>query len=371
MRHLITAGRRARLILLAAVAAIAACADDPTIPRPTLSLLPDALTLLEGDTARFAAAVRGPQDPGATIVWTSADTTVATVDLDGFVRARSPGATDVRAELGGAFAAARVEVGPAHLVGAGDIAVCGATGDDQTAAMLDTLPGIVFTTGDNAYLSGTPQQFTDCYHPTWGRHRGRTRPSPGNHDYLTAGASGYFDYFGAAAGPSGLGWYSYDVGAWHVVSLNSEVPVGPGSAQMDWLLADLAAHPAPCVLAYWHRPRFSSGANHGNSVGMQPLWEALYAADADVVLAGHDHTYERFGLQTPAGAADPARGIRQFVVGTGGGTLYAFATPQPNSEFRFSATYGVLLLRLRPAGYDWTYAAVDGSVPDAGVGACH
>ncbi|NNG17541.1 MAG: alkaline phosphatase, partial [Gemmatimonadales bacterium] len=147
---------------------------------------------------------------------------------------------------------------PAILVGAGDIAVCGDPADEATALLLDGIPGTIFTTGDNAYEDGTAQEFADCYEPTWGRHRSRTRPSPGNHDYHTPGASGYFDYFGTSAGDPAQGYYSYDLGAWHVVAINSNIDVSANSPQLQWLTADLAANPSACTAAYWHHPRFSS-----------------------------------------------------------------------------------------------------------------
>ena len=212
-------------------------------------------------------------------------------------------------------------VPPAVLVGAGDIASCGSSGDEATAALLAGIDGTVFTLGDNVYDSGTAAEFATCYDPSWGRYRARTSPAPGNHDYVTANAAGYFGYFGAAAGDPSTGYYAYDLGGWRVVAINSNcAAVGgcqAGSAQERWLRADLAAHPAACTLAYWHHPRFNSG-EHGNSAEMQPIWQALYDAGAEVVLSGHDHHYERFAPQAPDGSSDPQRGIREFVVGTGG-----------------------------------------------------
>jgi len=260
---------------------------------------------------------------------------------------------------------------PAVLVGAGDIAVCGSDGDEATALVLDTIAGTVFTTGDNAYEDGTPQEFTDCYHPSWGRHKARTKPSPGNHDYHTPGASGYYGYFGATAGDPAEGYYSYDLGAWHVVSLNSDIDVSVGSPQLQWLAADLAAHPAACTAAYWHHPRFSSGV-HGNDTGMQDLWQVLYDGGVDVVLNGHDHDYERFAPQDPAGNADPVRGIREFVVGTGGRSLRAFAAVASNSGVRNSDTHGVLKLTLYDSRYEWDFIPVAGQTfSDSGTADCH
>ncbi len=257
------------------------------------------------------------------------------------------------------------------MVGAGDIAACGETAHEATARALDTIPGIVFTTGDNAYPDGTAQQFADCYDPTWGRHKARTRPTPGNHDYHTSGGSAYFAYFGLNAGNPGAGYYSYEVGGWHVIALNSNVDIGPDSPQLQWLREDLTAHPALCTVAYWHHPRFSSG-QHGNSDALQPIWEALYEAGVDIVLNGHDHNYERFGPQTPTGLTDPVRGIREFVVGTGGKALRPFAELQANSEARASDTYGVLMLTLHPTGYDWEFVpAAGGQFVDGGTADCH
>jgi hypothetical protein len=257
------------------------------------------------------------------------------------------------------------------LVGAGDIADCGSEGDEATAALLDKTPGLVFTLGDNVYPDGTRQDYASCYEPSWGRHRQRTRPAPGNHDYHSANAAPYFEYFGTSAGEPGKGYYSYTVGTWHVVVLNSELPVEAGSAQEQWLRADLAAHPNKCTLAYWHRPRFSSGP-HGSDAAMQPLWQALHEAGAEVVLSGHDHLYERFAPQTPEGAADAARGLRQFVVGTGGKTPYSVATVAPNSEVRDASTHGVLKLSLEDGAYAWEFLpAQGGTFTDKGRGSCH
>ena len=263
----------------------------------------------------------------------------------------------------------------AVLVGAGDIAACDRDGDEKTAALLDGIPGTVFTLGDNAYPNGTPEQFANCYEPSWGRHKARTRPAPGNHDYRTRGAAGYFAYFGAAAGDPTKGYYSYDLGGWHVVVLNSNCGeiggCGVGSPQQKWLEADLAAHPAPCTVAMWHHPRFSS-AEHGNDAATRDLWKTLQNAGAELVLAGHDHDYERFGPQDADGKADPARGLRSFVVGTGGKSFYSFEKIQPNSEVRNTETPGVLKLTLHPESYDWQFIpAAGGSFTDSGSAACH
>jgi hypothetical protein len=288
------------------------------------------------------------------------------------------------------------------LVGAGDIARCSATGDEATANLLDGISGTVFTTGDNAYDRGSAAEFANCYEPSWGRHKARTKPSPGNHEYYAPAkesasynedASDYFAYFGAAAGDPFKGYYSYDVGDWHIVVLNSCLEhepavwdnssprlrleqvqcVGPGSVQEQWLEDDLAApeNQSACTLAYWHLPRFSSG-DHGNSTSVAPLWSALYEAGADVVLNGHDHDYERFALQNPSGQADPDHGIREFVAGTGGGALTLFKDIKPTSEKRIANTNGVLKMTLHPESYDWEFVtAPNGTVADSGSGTCH
>jgi len=266
---------------------------------------------------------------------------------------------------------------PAVLVGAGDIADCAdLSGAEATAKLLDAIPGTVFTAGDNAYEEGTAEQFAKCYGPTWGRHKNRTRPSVGNHEFHSGGATPYFDYFGANAGDPKLGYYSYDLAAWHIIVLNSEcAQVGgcnQGSSEEKWLRAELKDHPAACTLAYWHKPLFSSGAKHGNDPEMKPFWDDLYAAHADVVINGHDHDYERFAPQTPEGNSDPKRGIREIVVGTGGKNHRPFGPPRPNSEIRNADTFGVLKLTLRAGGYDWRFIPVAGkSFTDSGSGTCH
>ncbi|MFL5761147.1 MAG: metallophosphoesterase family protein, partial [Thermomicrobiales bacterium] len=262
------------------------------------------------------------------------------------------------------------------LLAAGDISSCASTGDEQTAKLLDAQSGIVATLGDNAYESGTSSEFANCFNPSWGQYKARIKPAVGNHEYATAGASGYYGYFGAAAGTPSKGYYSYELGAWHIVVINSNCSqiggCNAGSPQEQWLRADLAAHPAACTLAYWHHPRFSSGAEHGNDGAMAPLWQALYDQGAELVLSGHDHDYERFAPQTPNGTLDPSFGIREFVVGTGGKSHYPFGSVQANSQVRNNTTYGILKLTLHASGYDWQFLPVaGGSFTDAGSGACH
>jgi calcineurin-like phosphoesterase family protein len=259
---------------------------------------------------------------------------------------------------------------PAVLVGAGDIADCATRGSELTAQLLDRISGTVVAVGDLAYPSGTAANFRDCYDPTWGRHRSRTRPAPGNHDYESAGAAPYFEYFGSRAGPPGLGYYSYDVGSWHVISLNSEIGVEPGSAQTAWLRADLSVNQVRCTVAYFHRPVFSSG-EHGDQIQMREIWRILYEFGVEVVIVGHDHHYERFAPQDSGGRFDSARGIRQFIVGTGGAELRLPTAPRPNSEIR-GVSWGVLMLTLEEGTYQWEFIPAQGaSFRDAGVGQCH
>jgi hypothetical protein len=279
-------------------------------------------------------------------------------------------------ERAGASALSPSDNQAAVLVGAGDIADCkDLSGAEATAKLLDKIPGTVMAVGDLAYPDGSKENFT-CYAKTWGRAKSRTRPAPGNHEFRFAGASPYFDYFGAAAGDPKTGYYSYELGTWHIIVLNSECKdVGgceAGSTQEKWLRADLAAHPAACTLAYWHKPLFSSGSAHGNDLRVKPLFQALYEANADVLVTGHDHDYERFAPQTPDGAADPARGIREFVVGTGGKDHRPFGSPKPNSELRDATAFGVLKLTLKPNAYDWQFIPEAGkSFTDSGSGTCH
>lgn len=264
------------------------------------------------------------------------------------------------------------------LVGAGDIASCDdLRGAQATAKLIDSIPGTVFAVGDLAYPQGTDAQFANCYGPTWGRFKDRTRPAPGNHEYRSDGASGYNRYFGSAAGDPGKDYYSYDLGSWHIVVLNSEcAAVGgctPESPQGKWLQQDLAQHPVACTLAYFHKPLFSSGVEHGDDPEMKPLWQMLYKAGSDVVINGHDHHYERFAPQDPDGHPDNAHGIREFIVGTGGKNSHrALKRPDPNSEVRNADTYGVLKLTLHKESYDWQFVPESGkSFTDSGTGSCH
>jgi hypothetical protein len=252
------------------------------------------------------------------------------------------------------------------LAGAGDISLCDNDNDELTAQLLDTIPGTIFTTGDNAYGSGTYEQFMECYEPTWGRHKDRTRPVPGNHEYSTSGAAGYFQYFENIPP-----YYAYDLGSWRIYALNSEIDVDDNSPQMEWLLEDLAENPRRCVLAYWHAPRWSSGRAHGSSRSVQPLWRTMYEAGVELVLNGHEHNYERFAPMDAQGQPQP-QGLREIVVGTGGRGFYQFDAPLPTTEVRDNTSYGVLKLTLHENRYDWEFIPAAGSTfTDSGSEECH
>jgi hypothetical protein len=269
----------------------------------------------------------------------------------------------------------RHEEDAATLAAAGGIASCSTNGDEQTAALLGGIPGTIAALGDNVFTTASVAEYEQCFGPTWGQFKDRIRPTPGNWDYRTLDAAGYFAYFGAAAGEAGKGYYSYDLGAWHVVVLNSMCRQAggcePGTVQEQWLRADLAAHASQCTLAYWHHPLFTSRGT-ARTLVVRPLWQALYDAGADVVLNAHGWTYERFAPQDPNGNADARRGIRQFVVGTGGYRRNPTLQPTGNSEVRNDDTFGVLRLTLRSTGYDWQFVPVAGATfSDSGSAECH
>jgi 3',5'-cyclic AMP phosphodiesterase CpdA len=270
---------------------------------------------------------------------------------------------------------------------AGDIARCAspdpkwsgaaATADTVAAGLALDPAAIVLTLGDHTYPRGAAHEFADCYDPTWGRFKARTWPAPGNHEYYTPDAAPYFAYFGARAA---TGWYSFDAGSWHVISLDSDLTreryPDKYAAQIAWLRADLAAHPARCTLAFWHHPLYSSGG-HGSVATMKEAWQLLADAGAELVLSGHDHDYERFGPQDANGRLDPAHGIRQFVVGTGGAYPTPFLLTVAHSEMRDNGRTGVLRLRLKDDSYEWEFLESSrvttlGIPPaDHGAGACH
>jgi acid phosphatase type 7 len=265
---------------------------------------------------------------------------------------------------------------------AGDLAECQGKPAAQSAAaktaalidgaVKDSSNNSVLTLGDSTYPNGTAQEFVDCYTPTWGRFRDLTWPSPGNHDYNTPLAANYYDYFAERAGPARRGYYSVDIAGWHIISLNSNIDADINSAQITWLRQDLAASPHLCTIAYWHHPVYTSGIR-GNSPQMKTAWNILYQAGADIILAAHDHHYERFAPQDAEGNIDTARGMREFLVGTGGATLSPImATPNHHSEAQDIGNYGILRLDLMAGQYAWQFISVSGpSNRDSGTGVCH
>ena len=268
---------------------------------------------------------------------------------------------------------------PVSIIAVGDIAQCNglpAADSDaaKTAVLIDSLAPLtpLLLLGDLAYVAGTPAEYQNCYDPTYGRFKARSYPAPGNHDYGVAGADTYYSYFGSRAGPDRRGYYSVDIGSWHVISLNSNIDMTVGSPQEIWLRADLAANRnKKCTLAYWHHPRFSSSSVHGNDPRSTDVWRTLYEFNADVVLVGHDHTYERFAPQDPDANADPIKGIRQFVIGTGGAGLYGFGAPQPNSEIRGAGSFGVARFSLGDGMYRWEFLPIPGNTfTDSGEANC-
>jgi Big-like domain-containing protein len=344
---------------------------EPPVPDGTLTLSPpwssiEAGDSITGDTARLTLQTdSGVVVPPGSVVWSSSNTSVARVDATGLVRGRRAGVATISAKSSIAAASVRISVTDPVLIGAGDMGTCASTNDEETARLLDSLSGTVFTTGDNDYVDATPPPaYGVCFDSTWGRHKWRVRPAAGDDDSL----AGYFSYFGAAAhGPTG--YYSYDLGTWHVVVLNSAVPVD--STQVRWLRADLAAHPALCTVAISHRPRFSSG-NTGSSSGQAPYFQALDDAGAELVIDGNDHDYERFAGQRADQTPDPD-GLVEIVVGTGGKSHGRINQPlAANSVVQNADTYGVLRLELHAAGYDWRFIPVAGrTFTDAGTGTCH
>jgi acid phosphatase type 7 len=286
-------------------------------------------------------------------------------------------------------ACGRPPTSPAHfgnvtIVAAGDIA-CGPTDVPEARGLscrqmatsdlvLRLHPTAVLPLGDDQYPVGRDKSYGLYYGPSWGRFKAISHPVPGNHEYLSSDANGYYDYFGAAAGAPSRGYYSFNLGAWHLIALNGNCSFiggcSTGSPEERWLAADLRKHPSTCTLAYWHQPRFSSG-QHGDEPTYGAFWRDLFAAHADIVLNGHDHDYERFAPQDPFGHASPS-GLREFVIGTGGKNHYGFKDIQPNSVARNDTAFGVLLLTLRPRSYSWRFVSIAGpSFQDSGTGRCH
>jgi hypothetical protein len=268
---------------------------------------------------------------------------------------------------------------PAEVIlAAGNIAKCGSTNDETTASLLDNLPGTVFALGDIAFPGGSPQAYSDCYEPSWGRHKARTYAVLGNHEYESGNATASFDYFGERAGPRGRGYYSFELGNWHIIVLDvndftvDSLSPFPGSAQDLWLQADLAANGKHCTLAMWHSPRFFSSNTPGytSNLYVTPVWDRLYAANVDVVLNGHQHQYERFPPMTPSGVRDEFRGIRQFNAGTGGESAEMPIGLAPDREVLTDA-FGILKLTLDDGSYSWEFIpTVAGAFSDSGAGTC-
>ncbi len=357
-----------------------------SVPVASVTVSPATVSLQPGQTQQLTATPKdasGNALSGRMVTWASGNTAVATVSGSGLVSGVAAGSTTITATSEGKSGGASVTVTPVGaavtLVGAGDIAECGDATDDSTAALLGRIGGTIFTAGDNAYPDGYYLDYANCWAPSWGRYQAVVHPAAGNHEYhdsITSGAADYYRYFfrehGTVVGDSGRYYYSYDLGAWHVVVLNTFIDMSAGSSQEQWLRADLAASTKQCTLAYMHYARFSSGSVHGSYSEVQPLWQALYDYGAEIAIAGHDHEYERFAPQTPDGHLDTVRGIRAFVVGTGGGGLYSFGTPLPNSQVRNSSTWGVLKLTLADGSYSWEFVPITGQTfTDSGSGTCH
>jgi hypothetical protein len=268
-----------------------------------------------------------------------------------------------------------------NVYAAGDIADCKKvaperSGAAKTAALIEARlaedpDAVVLSLGDHTYPVGLHEEFTYCYEPTWGRFKDRTYPTPGNHEYYTPKAVGYYTYFGTIAGPGQRGYYSFRLGNWHVISLNSYLKPEEHLVQMEWLKADLEKNKARCTLAYWHHPFYSSGG-HGSSPRMKDAWKVLVESGADVVLSSHDHDYERFSPQDENGREDTKRGMRQFVVGTGGAELTPFWFRKSNSEVSDNSSFGVLRLNLKPTGYEWEFLPIDkDGFRDRGAALCN
>jgi Big-like domain-containing protein len=365
---------RSLRVIVASGALAAACQSggEPPPPPPVgrLTASPPWLSIeagdsITGDSVRLTLLTdSGVVVPGASATWSSSDIAVASVSTTGLVRGRHAGVTTIHAVAATAQASLQITVTDPVLIGAGDMGTCASTNDEATARLLDSVAGTVFTAGDNDYVDATPPPaYGVCFDSTWGRHQWRVRPAAGDDDSL----AGYFSYFGAAAhGPKG--YYSYDLGTWHVIVLNSAVAVDSGAVQ--WLRADLAAHPALCTVAISHRPLFSSG-NSGDSPGQAPYFQALDDAGAELILDGNDHDYERFAGQQFDGTPD-VDGLVEIVVGTGGKSHGRINLPlAANSVVQNADTYGVLRLELHTAGYEWRFIPVAGrTFADAGSGRC-
>jgi acid phosphatase type 7 len=257
----------------------------------------------------------------------------------------------------------------ATVLAVGDIGMCSERVNvERTAALVNGMEGLLLLVGDLAYMRGSFQEFKDCFEPAWGKFRNRWRPVPGNHEYETSRATGYVQYFGDAAGPGGRTYYSFRAGDWLILMLDSNDSVTPASDQYAFVQSALMSNGSPCTMAVWHHPLFSSGPN-GPNIFMRDIWRLLYDHNADVVITAHDHLYERFGKQDVDGRSD-SRGLRQFIVGTGGAMLYNFQRQEPNSQTRHQA-HGVLRLRLHTHGYSWEFIDIDGITRDVNSDGCH
>ncbi len=343
----------------------------------SITISPTTRNIVVGETMPFVATVRGVSGlvlSGRTVDWSSTPSGVVTVSATGLVTGQDQGTTMLQASSEGVTQQAIVNVSrpndePVVIMAAGDIATCDGDGDEATARLLDALPGTVLTLGDNAYPMGSEADFNDCYAPTWGRHKDRTHPIPGNHEYQMDGGSGYFNYFGAAAGDPATGYYSYDLGAWHIIALNSQFSGKVGTPQAEWVKADLAAHQQLCTMAVWHVPLFGQDSA---STRMKNVYQLLYDAGAELVLNGHEHNYQRFAPQTADGVVDPDRGIREFIVGTGGRSIGGGTTAFANREAFNANAFGVLKLSLHATSFDWEFVPVAGKTyTDRGSASCH
>jgi Big-like domain-containing protein len=369
--------RPAHGILRLAVALLALACSNGTSPQLGRLVLTPPWTTIElngsvaNDTVRASLLdARGVPVRSDSVAWSSSDPTVVRISASGQVRAVGIGRATVRGTLGTMIAEQPITVSDPIFVGAGDIATCLSTKDETTAQLLDTLAGTVFTAGDNDYSDGTPPpSYGVCFDSTWGRHRARLHPAPGEDDRRDNTLDDYYAYFGAAAHPP-TGAYSYDLGAWHVVVLNATPAVD--TAELSWLRGDLTAHPTLCALVIAHRPRFSSG-NTGSSRGMGAVFQTLYDHGVELLLSGNDHDYERFAPQAPDQTVDSAAGVLQLVVGTGGKSHGGINLPlERNSLAQNADTYGVLRLVLHPTSYDWRFVPVPGrTFSDAGQRPCH
>lgn len=354
-----------------------ASAIEVQLPVSTVTVKPTSKDLTVDELYPLTAILRsadGKVVTGRTVEWSSSDPGVVGVNSVGRVTARNSGTAKITATSEGIEGHAEIRVSrpsdePVVLVGAGDIASCDKNGDEATARLLDQIPGTVFTAGDNVYEVGSEEEYAQCYDPSWGRHKARTRPVPGNHEYETPGATGYFKYFGAAAGDPETGYYSYDLGAWHILALNTSFTGKEGSPQADWVEEDLAAHRRKCTLAIWHAPLFGRDSA---SIRMKNIYQILYDAGAELVINGHEHNYQRFAPQTADGVLDPDRGIREFVIGTGGRSVGINPVRPPNTEAFYGGGFGVLKLTLRASSYDWEFVPEVGTTfTDTGSASCH